>query len=310
MMMESFMTARCGGGEKFLKKQRSGGGVQLLREASAQQKRVMSKQIGIRIGRRSHVEQAERQRGLTVKGRGTGSGGMNVAERRMRRWLLAGLVAGVLMAVGAVWFWARAQGYEPARVFDWVSARVRQMGPEAFFTMMALLPAAGVPVTFFNITAGTVFTPVLGLPAVVALVVTSLGINLALTYAVGRWVLRPWVERLVVWFGFNVPVVRAEEQPAAIVLLRLIPGPPFTVQNYLLGMAGFRFGVYMGVSWPMAVLDAGIYILFGSALAEGSGRLAIVAAGLLVALVLAGRWLRRHTKDGKRLREWQQAETR
>jgi uncharacterized membrane protein YdjX (TVP38/TMEM64 family) len=184
------------------------------------------------------------------------------------------------------------------------------MGPASFFTMMALLPAAGVPVTFFNITAGTVFTPVLGLPAVVALVVTSLGINLALTYAAGRWVLRPRVERLVAWFGFNVPVVGTEEQPAAIVFLRLIPGPPFAVQNYLLGMAGFRFGVYMGVSWPMAVLDAGIYILFGAALAEGSGRLAIMAAGLLVALVLAGRWLRRDAKGGKRPRGWQQAETR
>jgi uncharacterized membrane protein YdjX (TVP38/TMEM64 family) len=269
---------------------------------------MMSKQIGIRITRGPYVEQAERVLGLTVKESGAGCVGMNLPERKKRRWLLAGLVAGGLIAGGAMVVWLRAQGYEPRQALDWVLVQVRAMGPTAFFSMMALLPAAGVPVTFFNMTAGSVFAPALGLPLVFALVVTSLGVNLVLTYAVGRWVLRPWVERMVVWFGFNVPVVAAEDQRTAIILLRLIPGPPFMVQNYLLGMARFRFGTYLGVSWVMAVLDAGIYILFGTALVQGSARMAIAAVGLLVALVLVGRWIRRAMQRGKATATWQQAE--
>jgi len=283
------------------------GCVELLREASAQQKRVMSKQIEIRLVPRPYVEQAEEVGSLTVKVRGAGSGGMNAAERKKRRWLLAGLVAGALIGGGVALVWLRTQGHDPGHVLQGVLARVRQMGPAAFFTMMALLPAAGVPVTFFNVTAGSVFAPVLGLPLVMTLVVTSLGVNLVLTYAVGRWLLRPWVERLVAWFDFEIPVVATEDQPAAIVVLRLIPGPPFMVQNYLLGMAGFKFWIYLGASWIMAVLDAGIYVLFGTALMEASGRLAIGAVALLVALVLIGRWIR-PTMQKKNSPAWQRAQ--
>lgn len=231
---------------------------------------------------------------------------MNASERKVRRWCLAGMVAGGLITGGIAMWWLRIQGHDPRQVLEWVLAQVRGMGPAAFFTMMALLPAAGVPVTFFNLTAGSVFVPVLGLPLVFALVLTSLGVNLILTYAVGRWLLRPWMERVVAWFGFKVPAVPVEEQPTIIVLLRVIPGPPFMAQNYLMGMGRFRFGTYLSVSLIMAMLDAGIYILFGSALVEGSGRLAILAASLLVALVLGGRWIRRSIRKEKVAIAWVQ----
>ena len=83
------------------------------------------------------------------------------------RWMLMAVVAaGGLVACGAGWWWMRAQGYDVREGIEWVLAQVRALGPVAFFSLMALLPAVGAPVSVFTLTAGPVFGPTLGLPLV------------------------------------------------------------------------------------------------------------------------------------------------
>jgi uncharacterized membrane protein YdjX (TVP38/TMEM64 family) len=209
------------------------------------------------------------------------------------RWMLLAVVAaGGLVACGAGWWWMRAQGYDVREGIEWVLGQVRALGPVAFFSLMALLPAVGAPVSVFTLTAGPVFGPTLGLPLVLVLALGSLAINLALTYAMARWLLRPWLERLCAWLGFGIPEVAVADQRNLVILVRVTPGPPYVLQNYLLGMARIPFWTYFVISWSVVCLYTTAFIVFGDALARGKGRGALVAASVIVALVVGVRFVR------------------
>lgn len=221
---------------------------------------------------------------------------VSASSRRLR---LACLLAGGLFAGLAVWAWLHSQGYTVRESVDWALARVRSVGPVTFFTLMALVPAAGAPVTIFTFTAGSVFAPTLGMPQVLLLTYASLGINLVFTYWLARWLLRPWMVRLCAWLGYGIPAVARENQRSLVVLLRITPGPPYALQNYLLGVAGIPFPTYFFTSWLLVSLDASLYILFGDAVVQGKGRWVAVAAGLFIGLALAVKLLRSRLRAKK-----------
>jgi uncharacterized membrane protein YdjX (TVP38/TMEM64 family) len=89
-------------------------------------------------------------------------------------------------------------------------------------------------------------------------------------------------------------VVAAAEQAEITVLLRITPGPPFFVQNYLLGLAGVRFFTYMWISWVISILYAAGFIVFGDAILHGRGKAAFLGLSALLALALIVHLLRRH----------------
>ncbi len=231
--------------------------------------------------------------------RRAGCGEMNQTTLKTRRLLLAAAGGCGLVAVGVVIWWIRGQGYGVREAVEWVLAHVRELGPAAFFSLMAVLPGVGVPVSVFTLTAGPVFAPVLGLPLVVALSLASLGINLALTYGLARWVLRPWVEWLCAWLGFEIPEVSEADQRSLVILVRVTPGPPYVLQNYVLGVARVTFGTYFLISWAVVAFYSTAMILFGDALMNGRGRVALIAASLLVAFVVAVRFARKRLGRSK-----------
>jgi uncharacterized membrane protein YdjX (TVP38/TMEM64 family) len=216
------------------------------------------------------------------------------------RWLLLGAVAfcGVVVC-GALAWWLQGQGYGVRESVDWVLAQVRGLGPVAFFSAMALLPGVGVPVSVFTLTAGPVFAPVMGLPLVVVVSLLCLGLNLVLTYGLARWVLRPWAERLCAWLGFKIPRVAPEDQRSLTILVRVTPGPPYVLQNYLLGVARVSFPTYFTISWAVVSLYSTAVIIFGDALVNGKGRGALIAVGLLVAFVVGVRFARKRLNRSK-----------
>ena len=70
------------------------------------------------------------------------------------------------------------------------------------------------------------------------------------------------------------------------VLLRITPGLPFPLQNYLLGLAKMPFGWYMAISVPLTMAMATSIIIFSDAILKGNKTVVILAVVLFIALGL------------------------
>jgi uncharacterized membrane protein YdjX (TVP38/TMEM64 family) len=182
-----------------------------------------------------------------------------------------------------------------------VMNELRETGPGLFFVAMALLPLAGFPLAPFTLAAGPVFGPRMGGPVVIVCAVSAVSVNVALSYWIAGRALRPVVARLLARFGWKLPEAPVKSALELTLLLRVVPGTPFFVQSYLLGLARVPFGLYMAVSVGVPAAYIAATILAGDALGRGDhGRLA--TAGVFCAVAGAGlHFLRKRLM--KRLRE-------
>ena len=200
------------------------------------------------------------------------------------------IVAAILIAVAVVVM----RGVDVRGLVEQGLALIRTAGPEIYFTAMAILPAFAVPALTFTLTAGPVFGPKLGLPLVVTLSLIAMTVNMVITYALARRALRPFLERLMTRLGYKLPEMDAGDLTDLAIVTRVTPGVPFFVQNYLLGLAGVPFGRYLLVSCVVTWIYTAGFVLFGDALLHGKGRLAMLAASVLVLAVVATHWARKH----------------
>jgi uncharacterized membrane protein YdjX (TVP38/TMEM64 family) len=172
----------------------------------------------------------------------------------------------------------------------WISG----FGPWAFFGAMAILPGVGVPSSFFILTAGTAFGPKLGMGGVIAAGIAATSVNIALTYWVARSFLRGGLEAILRRFGYKLPEVEGGDMTDLIVLLRVTPGFPLCVQNYLLGLAGVPAGLYFGLSYLFSWPSTAAFLWFGDALLHGRGKMIVLSLTLIIALTAVTHLLRRH----------------
>ncbi|HWA09840.1 MAG TPA: VTT domain-containing protein [Opitutaceae bacterium] len=191
-----------------------------------------------------------------------------------------------------------------AKVADLIArvvAVIQAAGPLAFFSAMAVLPAAGVPSLFFILPAGPAFGDRLGMGTVVLLCLVSVTVNFVLAYLLARRGLRPLLTKLLERLGYEVPVVEEGDTTDLILILRLTPGIPFCVQNYLLGLAEVPFGKYFLLSFLLCMPQNGAFVLFGDALLHGKGKMILYAGGAIVAVAAGTHLLRRHYQRRKAL---------
>ena len=214
----------------------------------------------------------------------------------MKRLLLAlGLVLVFIAVLAAVLL----RGSHPAEVIargrlavgEGIAA-IRGFGPWVFFVSMAVLPAIGAPLMAFTIPAGEVFAPQMTMPGVIAATLAAIAVNLALSYYLARYALRPILTRIVSRYGYSVPKVTEANALTAILVLRLTPGPPFFLQCYLLGLAEAPFKLYMVASW-LSVLPMVVgAVILGQGIFSGNFRVALTGLGVLVVAVAVIHWVR------------------
>jgi uncharacterized membrane protein YdjX (TVP38/TMEM64 family) len=204
---------------------------------------------------------------------------------------VVGLLALALVVKIVGWQTALQEG---RRGWDLAFNTLAGAGPGVFFAAMALLPSAGVPMSPFALSAGPLFGAKLGTPVILLLGIVAITFNLVLTYWLARRWLRPILTRLVARLGYKLPEVESGDATDLIILLRVTPGPPFFVQNYLLGLAEVPFGRYLVISCAVQWSFNVAFILFGDAISQGRGKMAVMAIGLLVALVVGTHLVRRH----------------
>ena len=196
-------------------------------------------------------------------------------------------IAAVVLAVVGVLL-LRSVGL--ARLVEWLDqfiALIRDLGPWVFFTGMALLPAVGAPMSAFTLVAGEAFAQRMTMPGVIATVGVAIAANIAITYWLARYALRPMLTGLVTRYGYAVPKVNAGNALTVALLVRLTPGPPFFLQSYVLGLAEVPFRLYLIVSWLAVMPLALAFVLLGKAAREGNfGKIGAVFGLIVVAVVV------------------------
>jgi uncharacterized membrane protein YdjX (TVP38/TMEM64 family) len=217
---------------------------------------------------------------------------MEPTKRRFKTSLL--VMLGALAVIAAVAGYFILRGLDWSGIFTVAMAHVRAAGPLVFFVAMGILPAVGAPILAFILTAGPAFGPQLGLGGVLAACAVSHVLSLSIGYWLARRWLRPWLQKFVVRSGHKVPQVVPEDQFEVTLLLRITPGPPFFLQNFLLGLAEIPFPRYLAISWTVIMMHTTGLVVFGKALANGKGREAVLGVSLFVAALLIINLLRRH----------------
>jgi uncharacterized membrane protein YdjX (TVP38/TMEM64 family) len=213
-------------------------------------------------------------------------------EPRAKRKLPLVKLGLLAVVAGAVAF-AVLRGVDYKALGEQGLRTVRSAGPWAFFACIAVLPAFGAPLSAFTITAGEVFGPLLTLGGVVAATMAAIGLNLALSYWLARYALRPILSRLAERYGYTIPKLTKANSLSIALAIRLTPGPPFFMQSYLLGMAECPFRLYMIVSWLCILPWAIGFIVLGKGALNGNFKTAIYGVGVIVAAAVIVQLIRK-----------------
>lgn len=153
-----------------------------------------------------------------------------------------------------------------------------------------LLPLVGVPVSPLWIAMGINAGAGLG----GALSAGTLALNQTLGYWLARKWLREPIERWIRARGKSAPQIPEGEETLWILLLRVTPGVPLVVQNYLLGLARVRFDRYLAISFPVQLAYAVAFVSLGHAFKDSNLWRGMFALSGLAAVAVAVLLIRRH----------------
>lgn len=169
------------------------------------------------------------------------------------------------------------------QLFDWIS----QAPPIGLFAALVLLPLIGIPVSPVWIAVGVRLGTLTG----ILIALAALLINFTLAYGIATRFIRGRLHARLESRGNALPEMKPGDETRWIILVRMAPGFPLFLQNYLLGMAGVGFLRYLILSLPIQGIYAFLFISLGTSL-SGSGlwravlaASGLVAAGLLISLV-------------------------
>jgi uncharacterized membrane protein YdjX (TVP38/TMEM64 family) len=196
----------------------------------------------------------------------------SVEARTGKRLAIAAGAACVAVVVWSVW--------DHRAVMSWIE-RAR---PFPFFSVLAVLPAFGFPITPLFVLAGASFGIRLGIVGSLL----ALAANLTACYWIARW-MRPHLEALLRRVNFRLPDL-SDKSPARIVLgVKVAPGLPTFVKNYALGIIGVPFRLYFALSMLVTGVYAVLLVVLGESLLEHKmGRSVWVVAAVIVLGLVAG----------------------
>jgi len=210
-----------------------------------------------------------------------------ISHKSVRLLIAACAVVAVLAAVLA---WQT--GFDRAAVESyWSQSKIlMEQHPWVVFVALVVLPGLPFPVSALLIAAGVVWHDH---PAwACGLSLLALALNMTWTYWLAAGPARRLIERLVKLMGLRLPELPRRNHLRLILILRLTPGIPLFLQNYLLGIMRPPFRLYL----PLSVLLNGMYtvgIVLGSAGAtDGRFTTALSGVALVVVAVTLTKWLR------------------
>lgn len=160
--------------------------------------------------------------------------------RRSRLLAVLRLCVFAGVAGGAWWWLQHHSGGDPK---GWLEA-MRSTSPWVFVALMATLPVIGFPIAVCYLYAGAAFGFFYGWLYCVA----GIGIGMSLGYWLARGLLRAPLQSLLDSYARSIPAPGERHHLRAVLLVRLVPGLSFAMQNPLLALIGIPFTKYLAAS--------------------------------------------------------------
>ncbi|WP_193215046.1 VTT domain-containing protein [Luteolibacter marinus] len=224
---------------------------------------------------------------------------MKFKLRRHRHILALGIIALLCLSVIGGWLSPDHPLVVWHQWVDRVLALVRGVPLIVFVFATALLPLVGMPVVPLYLMAGVVYSPVHGLPVTLLAILAGLTLNLLLSHWIARHI-RPLTERLLKRFGVTLPSLQGLPLWKVVLLVRITPGAPLMIQNYLLALAGVPLGIYLAVSLPVELLICWGYMAAGKSFATGQWEWLVGGIGVVAFAVLAAGLVRDRLRAANR----------
>lgn len=182
-------------------------------------------------------------------------------------------------------------------VLDWVAAQ-GIWAPVLFIFVYTGAAVAFIPGSILTLSAGALFGVIKG----AALVSVASTAAAAISFLLGRFALRGWIEKKLA----HKPVFKAIDDAVAregwkmVLLLRLSPVFPFTLLNYGLGLTRIGFGPAVLASWIGMLPGTILYVYLGSIAQVAAGgtttaQKILYGVGLLATLIVTV-WITRIAK--------------
>lgn len=160
------------------------------------------------------------------------------------------------------------------------------INPAYLFLAIVFLPGLGFPASPLLILAGLVWGSTW---QTCALTILAVALNMTWTYYLAHGPASSIVTRFLGTRWHRWKDIHPHNLRRFTVLLRITPGIPFFLQNYILGLLHVPFLPYILISVPLNGIWVVGFVLTGGAIFEGN--MGMVAAGLTI-LVAAGFGLR------------------
>src|SRR4051812_2381179 len=107
------------------------------------------------------------------------------------------VVIALLAVVAAGFWWLKIHDFSVRLAIDDGIKALQSAGPLVFFGAMAVLPAIGFPMSVFYLTAASAFAAQMTMGGVIAAAGAAIAVDLALSYWLARYGLRPWLEQMI-----------------------------------------------------------------------------------------------------------------
>lgn len=171
---------------------------------------------------------------------------------------------------------------------------VRSAPPLLFFSALVVATFLPLPIGLFYLTAGVAY----GIGPSLAWIAGSLVVSNLIIHTASRTFLRPSLEAFVARRGHRIPGFESGlDEAIFITLIRLTPGVPYFLQNWVLAVAQLDLLRFVVLSVGIQMIYVTGFVVLGRSALDGQLGWAIGGLALLVAVAAAARVMARRRAD-------------
>lgn len=213
---------------------------------------------------------------------------MRLMQNRPLLW--SALLAAMLLSIAcAVTLYLLRETIFPlpplSEIRDGIYTLLNSIPAPLYFVALVIMPAFGIPLTVFYLTA----LPVLGQNGIVigvGLTWLAIALNMAFTNLLTHGVFRPIIERLIRHRHMKIPRIQKENEWKLVLATRISP-VPWALQNYLLALGHSRWRYYLWFSLPIQGGIGLAMMLLGESVLKGGFGYVLLAVFLILVVNIA-----------------------